>query len=73
MREQIALVVGEQRERRLAIRPIEQQVREQPVGLRGRPARAVAEPGADQPRRRRGEHAEIEEHAERRRACEPSA
>ena len=39
-------------ERQLAVRRVEQQVRQQPVGLRGGPAQAVAEAGADQARRR---------------------
>ena len=46
--EQHRLVGGEHRERRLAVRPIEQQVREQPVGLRGRPRDRIAEARADQ-------------------------
>ena len=72
--EQRRLVVREQVERQLPVGRVEQEMRQQPVGLRRGAAQAVAEPGADQPRRggRRGR--EIEEGAGRRlrrqaRAC----
>ena len=45
----------------------EQMVRQQPVGLRRRPAERIAQTGANHPRRRAGQHLEIHEDRPRRR------
>jgi hypothetical protein len=62
---QLRLVGRQQHERHRAVGAVEEQMGQQPVGLRRRPAQAVAEPGADHARRRRCQNREIEEDAER--------
>src|SRR5689334_14028230 len=57
-------------ERRLHIAGTEQSLRHEPVDLRWRPTKRIAEPGRDQPGRRSGENLEVEERARRGRCAE---
>jgi hypothetical protein len=61
--EERGLVLGEQSEGRRPVGPLEQQMGEQPVGLGGRAAEAVAQPRADHARRRGGQDREVHEDA----------